>query len=95
MMWRRPDLLAQACPPVARRQPDRTAEDLPTGTGYVHAAVPQRLDPDDGREQAGFPPGPGRRIRQQPVGLEYMNAAVICCFSWWRTAVKRRSGTRA
>jgi hypothetical protein len=29
------------------------------------------------------------------VGLEYMNAAVICCFSWWRTAVKRRSGTRA
>jgi hypothetical protein len=30
-----------------------------------------------------------------PVGLEYMNVAVICCFSWWRTAVKRRSGTRA
>ncbi len=37
----------------------------------------------------------GERAYDIPVGAEYVNVAVICCFSWWCTAVKRRSGTRA
>jgi hypothetical protein len=75
MMWHRLHLLAEAWPPVARRQPDRAAEDLFAMTGYVHAAVPQRLDPDDGREHAGDTTEPRSRIRKQP----HQRRVVIKC----------------